>query len=109
MDTTKIKASIKTWLTAHSSFMNDVQFLAFMAHAGWSGLSTLAALFLFGVWPAIILGMLWVAFASVKEFYYDTNFEIPRQTFADNLEDWIGYAAGLLVVVILAVVHARIV
>lgn len=41
-----------------------------------------------------------VAFAVVaalaKEFWWDLKFEVPKQTWLDSLEDFAGYAAGIL-------------
>ena len=38
-----------------------------------------------------------VGYAALKEFWYDANYEIPKQIFRDNLEDFAFYILGLLV------------
>lgn len=40
-----------------------------------------------------LLGALVLTAAAVKEFYFDAKYELD-QTFVDNLEDWMGYAAA---------------
>ncbi|MFI5091078.1 MAG: hypothetical protein ACHP7P_13565, partial [Terriglobales bacterium] len=34
--------------------------------------------------------------AAIKEFWFDANYEVPHQTFMDNLEDFGGYMLGIL-------------
>jgi hypothetical protein len=78
-----------------NSWMLDVQYLAAMAHSGWAALIVLsAARFLDLKLTAGVSGGL-VAFAAVKEFVYDANFEVPRQTSKDDWEDFLGYLAGI--------------
>jgi hypothetical protein len=42
------------------------------------------------VLPVILL-------ALVKEFWFDAKFEVPKQTFADNMTDFLGYTLGSIV------------
>lgn len=91
-----IWAKIKTWLTAHSDFMSNVQFLAAMAHIAWAALIVLAPQFVFGLdlklglWMSIILAVT----AGAKEYVYDASFE-KNQTFAINTQDFAGYLGGI--------------
>lgn len=35
-------------------------------------------------------------YASLKEFWYDANYEIPPQPFGSNFEDWLFYMMGFM-------------
>jgi hypothetical protein len=88
---------LPSWLQG-GAFMSNVQFLAFMAHAGWAGLATLAVAVLHGTMTALLISTgAWVVAAALKEYGYDARFEVPHQTFAMNTQDFVGYCAGLAV------------
>ena len=80
--------------TKVASIGQNIQFVAFFAHAG-------VAVFLvehvnfnhpFDMMSLIIVG------AGIKEFYFDARYEKdPPQTFMDNLQDFIGWAVGAVV------------
>lgn len=42
----------------------------------------------------LVCGVL-LAAAGAKEFWFDAKYEVPRQTFLDNAEDFLGYLAGV--------------
>lgn len=48
--------------------------------------------------PFVGLGLmaLFVAYAGLKEFWYDANYELPAQSFLDNLEDFLWYMYGMM-------------
>lgn len=37
-----------------------------------------------------------ISLAAFKEYYLDARNEVPKQTFADNTEDFAGYMLGIL-------------
>lgn len=87
--------SLKSVFT--NTWMNNVNYLAAMAHIGWAALIiVLAALFsnVSLVWCGWI-SLAFVACAFVKEYWYDANYELPKQTFADNTTDFLAYVAGV--------------
>ena len=66
----------------------NIQFVAFFAHAG-------VAYFILSNWPYLWLVVGITLFGLVKEFYFDAKYEKdPPQTFMDNLEDFVGYVGG---------------
>jgi hypothetical protein len=74
----------------------NIQFVAFAAHAGVGALAILTLSEYapqFGSWPAIVL----IVGGGIKEFYFDAKYETnPPQTFTDNLEDFVGWGLGAL-------------
>jgi len=110
---------IFAWLKGHltNSWMASNEFDATMAHIGWACLITLATLVIVAATrtpfprPALpscgwCSGAL-VLFALVKEYLYDANFEEPKQSFAENTRDFLGYLGGLALawIVIAAAIH----
>lgn len=90
-----MKAWLKKYLT--NKWMNDANVLAQIGHfLGGYGV-VLTAAFLGGRWAAASLGVALLAYAGVKEFWYDANYEIPKQTDADNWLDFSMYAAGIVI------------
>ena len=70
------------------------EFVAFNAHWGFAfALMT----FMPSWWTFAVI----VALAAVKEFWFDANYEVPKQTNFDNWTDFAGYLFG----VCLAAVH----
>jgi hypothetical protein len=88
---------ISAWLTAHSNFMNEVQFLANMGHFAWAfGIVLTTAYLSNSNYRALdIVSVAGIALAAAKEFLYDANFELPKQTFKDNMTDFVGYVLGI--------------
>ena len=70
-------------------------FIAFNAHC-WFAFAFMAFTFqLDSVFRWIIFG-LGIIIAGIKEFWFDANYETPKQTFVDNGTDFLGYLSGLL-------------
>ena len=69
----------------------NVQFLANVGHATvpYSIIAT------FPRYRWYILAIV-AAYAAWKEYYFDARYEVPKQSFWDNTEDFIGYLAGSL-------------
>lgn len=81
-----------------NTWMNNINYLAAMAHIGWAALIIIVVgMFtkLSYKWMGIATGA-FIFLAAIKEFWYDAQFEIPMQTLADNTHDFIGYMAGLV-------------
>jgi hypothetical protein len=84
-----------------NEWMNNATVLAQIGHflGGYTIITTWA--FHGGSWRAVVIvaGVV-VVYAAVKEFFYDANYEIPHQTFWDNLLDFsfwcLGAAVGVL-------------
>lgn len=72
-----------------ASLGTDIQFVAFWAHFG---VAYIVVSYLPSWWTAGAIALV----AGVKEFVFDARQEKPKQTFLDNLEDWIGYVLGAL-------------
>lgn len=77
-----------------NKWMNDPQYLAQIGHTlGGAWLLALPCFFLgHQVWHWAWLGIF--AYAAVKEFFYDARYEVPKQTFGDNLMDFLFYQLG---------------
>lgn len=63
-------------------------FIAFNAHCGTTAFLTLCTRG--SAWFIVVA----LALAAYKEFVFDAQNEVPKQTTLDNLTDWLGYAAG---------------
>lgn len=104
-------AKIKAWLTTHSDFMNDVNFLATMGHIGWACLIMLSVALLSNLNMRsceITTGII-VILTGIKEFGWDANFEKnPPQDFAMNLGDFCGYLGGIALAWGVILVHMRL-
>jgi hypothetical protein len=97
---------LPSWLQG-GAFMSNTQFLAFMGHAGWAALITLAVAYLGATFA--VLGWVtaaWVLAAGLKEYWYDANYEVPHQTFAMNTQDFVGYVTGLVIAWMLIAIHS---
>lgn len=87
-------AWLKKYLT--NSWMNETNYLAAMAHVGWAALIVLSA----AIFTNSNITRLWevsavlIVFAGLKEYVYDANFEIPKQTWKDNTQDFSGTSVG---------------
>jgi hypothetical protein len=93
-----------------NSWMNSVQYLAAMAHIGWAALIVLSVAMFSDqsyVWTGIFSGVL-IVLAACKEFLYDANYELPKQTSADNWEDFFGYVGGTALAWILLLIKALV-
>lgn len=72
-----------------ASLGTNPDFVAFWAHAG-----VYFAILTF--FPHLWLAGVLLAIAGVKEFWFDATYEVPKQTFFENVTDFIGYAFGIL-------------
>lgn len=88
-------SKLKALLT--NTWMNNVDYLAAMAHVGWACLIILGTALIASLNVHWMVGMSigMVLFAGLKEYVYDANFELPKQTFADNTEDFVAYVVGV--------------
>jgi len=101
-----VLSRILGWLKAKltNSWMNNANYLAAMAHSGWAGLILgIVVLFTIPGLPDLKLvgaftGLLLIGWAAPKEFIYDANYEVPEQTFADNMSDFLEYVVGAAIV-----------
>jgi len=76
---------------------SNPSFIAFMAHFWFAyALVLTAAGFKFGFKTAMIVLLV----AMVKEFWFDKHYE-TGQSFRDNLLDWVGYAGGSVLAIII--------
>ncbi len=86
---------LKALLT--NTWMNSVTYLAAMAHIGWAALILVSVAFVSNTSLATCayasVGL--VVFAAIKEYGYDANFELPKQTWKDNTQDFAGYVGGV--------------
>ena len=96
----KIDVPTNTW-------MNNPQYLAQVGHffGGFSIITLTAIFFGFGM-PIVYAALGVVVAAGIKEFWYDRNYEIPKQTNADDLMDWTFYQVGSAIgVVVMWLAH----
>lgn len=78
-----------------NSWMNNPQFLAQIGHffGAYSIIITMA--FLFSHMVCLVIAGLFILYAALKEFVYDANYELPKQTAADNWMDFAFYMLGV--------------
>ena len=79
--------------------MNNINVIAQFAHAGVS-YAILLTLGKFHPGWVLWAGLGIVAYAAVKEFWYDANYETPKQSFMNNLTDFIFYNVGVWLAVL---------
>lgn len=81
-------------LTFLRSFQNSPVFANLAIHA-WAAawLVTVAGVH-FSAHRAAVLGVA-VAIAAAKEFWFDHNYEIPPQPYANAAQDFYGYLVGI--------------
>lgn len=78
-------------------WMNDSTVLAQFGHVlGAYAIVITADYFTHKRWVAWTFGGLMMLYAFFKEFWFDANFEIPHQTFKDNMLDFSMYLLGVL-------------
>jgi hypothetical protein len=77
--------------------MNNPEYLAQVGHTLGGCLAIVTAA-LFGGMHAVWIALpIVAAAAAIKEFWYDATYELPKQTFKDNLIDFLFYELGSLV------------
>ncbi len=90
---------LPAWLL-NNSWMNNPNVIAQFGHAGipYGALLTLDK-YNHSTWFwALAAGM--VVFAGVKEFWYDANYETPKQPFMNNMIDFSFYCLGVSLAVL---------
>lgn len=79
---------VTSWISALGQ---SIQFCAFFAHFGIAALVAEHVWCSHSLWILILI----VVAAGIKEFYFDATYETaPKQTFTDNLEDFLGWTCG---------------
>ena len=71
-----------------SNIGTNPTFIAFNAHC-WFAFAALVT------WGDPVGFPVLLAVAAVKEFWFDANYETPKQNFLDNFTDFTGYLVGL--------------
>jgi hypothetical protein len=83
-----------------NSWMASQRFDTQCAHilAGYSVIMTTKLFWPSHVKLAVLLALL---SATIKEFWYDAKYELPRQTWKDNLLDFSMYCVGVFIGIII--------
>ena len=91
-------SALWAWMKKHltNSWMNDADVLAQIAHFGYGALVVVTAAYLGGDRRAFGFAGAWAVYAALKEFVYDANFELPKQTWRDNVLDFSTLVGGAL-------------
>jgi hypothetical protein len=91
-----LRALLTKYLT--NRWMNDSIILAQIGHAlgGYSIVLTVAFLWR-DLHRALIAAGLVMLYATIKEHWYDANYEEPKQTSWDNWLDWSFYLVGSII------------
>ena len=85
--------------------MNDSVVLAQIAHVlGGYGV-VLTSAYWGGTKAALISAALLTLYAGLKEFWYDANYELPKQTTFDNVLDFSMYCVGMTIGIVSAFCH----
>lgn len=71
------------------------EFITDMAHIFFAAFVVLFVLRTGAPYVPVIGGA--AALAAVKEFWFDIEYETPRQTYLDGLVDFVGYAIGIAI------------
>jgi len=73
--------------------MNNVDVVAQFAHAGiaYGALLTLDRFHPTWFWYGVLAIAVW---ATLKEFWFDATYETPKQSFMNNLTDFLFYGLG---------------
>jgi hypothetical protein len=78
-----------------NTWMNNPQYLAQIGHfLGGIALILLVTIFTWKIEYTSITFITGVVAAAIKEFWYDANYELPKQTWQDNLMDFSFYLLG---------------
>lgn len=86
---------MRGWTIPKNTLFNEPQYLAQVGHfLGGAALMFLACVFA-GFAPTWWVAWICIALAAaVKEYWYDANYELPKQTFSDNTMDFAFYQLG---------------
>jgi hypothetical protein len=74
--------------------MNNPQYLAQVGHFFFGSTTTLVAALFGGMLAVFISLSALTLYATVKEFWYDLRYEIPKQTFGDSAMDFAFIVGG---------------
>ncbi len=78
-----------------NTWMNSVDFLASAAHTLGGAMIVVLATVFFGFAPAWWIAWLGIVIAAgIKEYWFDSRYELPKQTFYDNTLDFVFYQVG---------------
>lgn len=93
-----------SWL--YNSWMTNPIFYGEMAHAlgGYAAIFT-ASQFTKKIWIRLVVLAVFIGITAVKEFYYDTHFEIPVQDFSGGLRDFCAYQVGAVLGLVVGLVQ----
>lgn len=83
-----------------NSWMNDPTYLAQSAHFFGAITAVMIASYFWGKKGCLWAAGIFATAATIKEFWYDLNFELPKQTFWDSTLDYTFYLVGVAVAVI---------
>jgi hypothetical protein len=76
-----------------------------ISHTGWGLAITFAGkALLLGYWYLIFAGI-YIAYALIKEFWYDSRYETPDVR-GSNLEDFLFALLGTIIAIILILLHS---
>lgn len=80
------------------SWMTDSNFLAQMTHVlGGYGVILTAVLFSYNLYYLVGISLLFIVYAFLKEFWFDINYENPKQSITNGLIDFAFYCIGILI------------
>ena len=88
-----------------NSFMNDANYLAQVSHLFSAYAIVLTAGFFWGKLATALVFAVGMILVSFKEFWYDANYEVPKQTPINNWMDFAFYFAGGFVALFVKVLH----
>jgi hypothetical protein len=92
----------------HGEWMSNTQVLA----AGCHVLVAFAPAMVLAYLGAALATLRWLSagtilFGLAKEYGYDAHYELPKQTFAMNTQDFAGYCVGTLLFWLVAYAHTH--
>jgi hypothetical protein len=90
--TTPTVATVTSVLT--NTWMNNPTYLAQMAHFLGAYAIIFTTFHFAGLQKALLATLAGALIAAIKEFWYDANYELPKQTSFDNILDFTMYVIG---------------
>jgi len=84
-----------------NTWMNNPDFLAAAAHLFGALAIIMIAYRALGKKGGLVSTGLFIIYALIKEFWWDMNYELPKQTFGDAFLDFFSYMAGLVLALII--------
>lgn len=83
-------------LNLTNTWMNNPTFLAQAAHFFGAVAIIMSLAHFLGETGGFISAGLFLAYAVVKEFWYDLKYELPKQSFGDSALDFTFYLLGIV-------------